>query len=97
MKILKFGGSSVGSVESIRAVLEIVKQSHGAGERPLVVLSAMAGVTNLLATLATEAAEGKDFTEGLKVMESRHFFGGETTYRRKAAKSGIHQVEDLPE
>ncbi len=73
MKILKFGGTSVGTVEGIRAVLEIVKQSHAAGEQPMVVLSAMAGMTNLLTQLATDAAEGKDFIGGLKEMESRHF------------------------
>lgn len=73
MKILKFGGTSVGSVEGIRAVLEIVKKSYDAGERPIVVLSAMAGVTNLLTQLAVDAAEGKDFLEGLKTLESRHF------------------------
>ena len=73
MKILKFGGTSVGTVESISAVLEIVKQSHAAGEQPVVVLSAMAGVTNLLTQLATDAAEGKDFSSGLQELESRHF------------------------
>src|SRR5690606_7292521 len=73
MKILKFGGTSVGTVESIGAVLEIVKQSSDLGEQPVVVLSAMAGTTNLLTQLATDAAEGKDFIGGLKEMESRHF------------------------
>src|SRR3546814_153381 len=73
MKILKFGGTSVGSVESIGAVLEIVKKSYDAGEQPVVVLSAMAGMTNLLTRLATDAAEGRDFIDGLKEMELRHF------------------------
>src|SRR5690606_17608951 len=72
-KILKFGGSSVGSVDSIAAVLEIVKKSYDAGDKPVVVLSAMAGTTNLLTQLATDAAEGKDFADGLKEMEARHF------------------------
>lgn len=73
MKVLKFGGSSVGSAESIAAVLDIVKKSYAAGEKPVVVLSAMAGMTNLLTRLATEAAEGKDFTSGLAEIEARHF------------------------
>ncbi|MVZ65488.1 bifunctional aspartate kinase/homoserine dehydrogenase I [Sphingobacterium sp. DK4209] len=73
MKILKFGGTSVGSVESIQAVLKIVKASFDAGENPLVVLSAMSGVTNLLTKMAEEAAEGKPFDEGLKQLEERHF------------------------
>lgn len=73
MRILKFGGTSVGSAESIRSVLGIVKESHECGENPVVVLSAMGGVTNLLTQLALEAADGKNFTEGLKEIEARHF------------------------
>ena len=73
MKILKFGGTSVGSVESIKAVLSIVKESYDAGEKPLVVLSAMSGITNLLTKMAEDAAEGKPFAEDLKLMEEKHF------------------------
>jgi len=73
MRILKFGGTSVGSVDSIRSVLKIVQKSHACGENPVVVLSAMGGITNLLTQLASDAAEGKDFADGLREMESRHF------------------------
>ncbi len=73
MKILKFGGTSVGSVESIKAVLAIVKESYEAGEKPLVVLSAMSGITNLLTKMAEDAAEGKPFAEDLKLLEEKHF------------------------
>ncbi len=73
MKVLKFGGTSVGSVESIQAVLQIVKKSYDAGEKPLVVLSAMSGITNLLTQMAEDAAEGKPFQDDLKLMEDRHF------------------------
>ncbi len=73
MKILKFGGTSVGSVESIKAVLAIVKESYVAGEKPLVVLSAMSGITNLLTKMAEDAAEGKPFAEDLKLLEEKHF------------------------
>lgn len=41
MKVLKFGGTSVGSADSIRSVLAIVTAAYQAGEKPLVVLSAM--------------------------------------------------------
>jgi len=73
MKILKFGGTSVGSVESIKAVLAIVKESYEAGEKPLVVLSAMSGITNLLTKMAEDAAEGQPFADDLKLMENKHF------------------------
>ncbi len=73
MKILKFGGTSVGSVESIKAVLGIVKKSYEAGEQPLVVLSAMSGVTNLLTKMAEDASQGKPFQDDLKDLEEKHF------------------------
>ncbi|WP_341831294.1 bifunctional aspartate kinase/homoserine dehydrogenase I [Sphingobacterium thalpophilum] len=73
MKVLKFGGTSVGTVESLKAVLNIVKKSYDAKEKPLVVLSAMSGVTNLLTQLAEDAAEGKSFSDGLKSLEDKHF------------------------
>lgn len=73
MKVLKFGGTSVGSIDSIRAVLEIVKKTNESGDSPIVVLSAMAGVTNLLTRLAEDAAEGKNITNGIAELEARHF------------------------
>ncbi|MDM1294738.1 bifunctional aspartate kinase/homoserine dehydrogenase I [Sphingobacterium sp. N143] len=73
MKVLKFGGTSVGTVASLKAVLSIVKKSYDAKEKPLVVLSAMSGVTNLLTQLAEDAAAGKPFSEGLKLLEDKHF------------------------
>lgn len=73
MKVLKFGGTSVGSKESIRAVLDIVKKSHDNGEKPLVVLSAMAGVTNLLSKMADNAAERLSFDADIQYLEEKHF------------------------
>lgn len=73
MKVLKFGGTSVGTVESISAVLDIVKKSYDDGEKPLVVLSAMSGVTNLLTKMAEHAAERFPFEDDLKLLEERHF------------------------
>ena len=45
MIVLKFGGTSVGSVENIRKVADIVMRTKG---QKIVVLSAMSGVTNSL-------------------------------------------------
>jgi aspartokinase/homoserine dehydrogenase 1 len=72
MKILKFGGTSVGSIQSIQTLLNILK-TDAVGEKPVVVLSAMSGVTNLLVSMAEDAATGKDFTTGLAELERRHF------------------------
>src|SRR5690606_36553999 len=73
MKVLKFGGTSVGTIESIKAVLDIVKTSYDNQEKPLVVLSAMSGVTNLLTKMAGDAAERIPFDADLKQLEERHF------------------------
>jgi aspartokinase/homoserine dehydrogenase 1 len=73
MKILKFGGTSVGSVKSIQTLLNILKDEDKPGNRPVVVLSAMGGVTNLLVAMAENAAEGKEFTAQLAELEKRHF------------------------
>ncbi|WP_461449743.1 bifunctional aspartate kinase/homoserine dehydrogenase I [Mucilaginibacter sp.] len=72
MKILKFGGTSVGSVQSIQTLLNILK-TDVVGDKPVVVLSAMSGVTNLLISMAENAATGKDFTAALAELERRHF------------------------
>jgi aspartokinase/homoserine dehydrogenase 1 len=73
MKILKFGGTSVGSVQSIQTLLNIVRGEVENGEKPVVVLSAMSGVTNLLVSMAEGAANGVDFTASLAELERRHF------------------------
>ncbi len=50
MKVLKFGGTSVGSPERIEQLLPIIKSQTA--DKHLVVLSAVAGTTNDLVTLA---------------------------------------------
>ena len=48
MKVLKFGGTSVGSPENMRMVMKIITD----GEQKLVVLSAMSGTTNSLVEIS---------------------------------------------
>lgn len=52
--VYKFGGTSVGNVERIKAVAEKVKKAHDAGDQIVVVLSAMSGETNRLIALAKQ-------------------------------------------
>jgi aspartate kinase len=52
--VYKFGGTSVGSIERIKAVAEKVKKVREAGDDLVVVLSAMSGETNRLIGLAKE-------------------------------------------
>ena len=55
MKVLKFGGTSVASPESLKHVINIVKNSN---ERKIIIVSALAGVTNQLIEMAKLASEG---------------------------------------
>lgn len=52
--VYKFGGTSVGSVERIKAVADKVKKAHDAGDQLVVVVSAMSGETNRLIGLAKQ-------------------------------------------
>ena len=56
MIVLKFGGTSVGDAEAIERTAAIVRTRADAG--PVVVVSALAGVTNTLIALAEQAARG---------------------------------------
>ncbi len=47
-KVLKFGGTSVGSIERIVHAANIVKKEHSEGNQIIVVVSAMSGKTNEL-------------------------------------------------
>ncbi len=46
--VLKFGGTSVGTVEKIKKVANIIKKRHSEGNEIIVVVSAMSGATNEL-------------------------------------------------
>ena len=71
MKILKFGGTSVGSAQNIRKVHQILNSDQY--QNSLVVVSAMSGVTNLLeAALHRAASEDRAFEEDLHNLEQLH-------------------------
>ena len=61
--VQKYGGTSVGSPERIRAVAARVKEAHDAGSDVAVVVSAMAGETNRLLALANEITAEPDRRE----------------------------------
>jgi aspartokinase/homoserine dehydrogenase 1 len=75
MKVLKFGGSSVGSADSIRQVGDILQQYHQNGESIVVVVSAQKGITNLLLAIGEAAIEGNTeaVNKGILTVQDRHF------------------------
>ena len=72
MKVLKFGGTSVGSVESILSLKRIVLRA--AAEQPVVVVvSALGGITDKLLLTSRLAVDGKDeWKQEFDAMVDRH-------------------------
>ena len=56
-KILKFGGTSVGTIKRIQHVASIIEKEHAKGNQVIAVVSAMAGKTNELIKLSKDIAE----------------------------------------
>jgi aspartate kinase len=61
--VMKFGGTSVGDVERIRAVAQRVKREVDAGSEVAVVVSAMAGATNQLVDWVRDISRFHDARE----------------------------------
>lgn len=105
MKILKFGGSSVGTPERIASIIALVTDSsrYAPGEVRGVVVSAFQGVTDTLITLAHQASKGDDsYKTALQELEKRHLEAIESLVpaaRRSAilasAKVTLNELEDL--
>jgi bifunctional aspartokinase / homoserine dehydrogenase 1 len=73
MKVLKFGGSSVGTPERILSIVEILRNYRAEGEPFTVVFSAFGGTTDRLIEMATLAAEGNTSYESVfKAFSDRH-------------------------
>lgn len=75
MIVYKFGGTSVGSAERIRGVVEVIRH---APDPPVVVVSALSGVTDALSALLPEAPEARGAPEGderagrMEALRTRH-------------------------
>jgi aspartokinase/homoserine dehydrogenase 1 len=73
IRVLKFGGTSVGSAEALHALLKIIQNQQQAGVQLIIVVSAMSGITNELLEAGREAAAGKsDFSPWLNKIYQRH-------------------------
>ncbi len=71
MKVLKFGGTSVANAKNISQVKDIVDQTLG--DRLVIVVSALGGITDLLLKTAELAAsQDKGYQAILKEIEERH-------------------------
>src|SRR5690606_9011484 len=68
-RVHKFGGSSVADAARIAALAALVED--GADVR-VVVVSAMAGTTNALVAMATQAESGQDWSGDWSALRERH-------------------------
>jgi aspartate kinase len=88
--VMKFGGTSVADAEAIRRVAGIVEAEITRGSRPVVVVSAISGVTDRLLALTAAATRGDEeaVTNGLRELLDRHVSAA-------AALAAPGEVEDL--
>lgn len=100
MKVLKFGGTSVGTIDSINQVIRIIAEN----KQPIaVVYSAMGGVTNKLIEIGTLASKGdQKYLDILQNIEERHFAAIRALVDVKAQssiiakiKGNFNEIEDL--
>ena len=71
MQVLKFGGTSVANAENIRKVKEIIQLKKG--EKTVVIVSALGGVTDELLKCGSLAASGDgSYKEHLQKLNERH-------------------------
>ncbi|NDE02567.1 MAG: bifunctional aspartate kinase/diaminopimelate decarboxylase, partial [Gammaproteobacteria bacterium] len=69
--VLKFGGTSVSSAANWANIAAIAQQRLTAGDRVLIVHSALSGVTDRLETLLSDAVAG-DYVSALDGLRARH-------------------------
>lgn len=103
MKVLKFGGSSVGSAETIEQVVEIIRETRRSGPCA-VVLSAMQGTTDALIDAGRSAENGDDgYIELISNISTRHvetigkLFGDEHNGILDFVESTVKELENLCE
>lgn len=104
MKVLKFGGSSVGSAGNIEKVVEIVKSAIE-NNSCVVVLSAMQGTTDALIEIGKLAEQGNEsFREKIKEIEAKHLEAINALIPAAAQdaplayiKARIHEIENICE
>jgi bifunctional aspartokinase / homoserine dehydrogenase 1 len=73
MKVLKFGGSSVGTPDRIKGLIEVLKKYQARGDKFTVVFSAFSGITDSLIEMAKLAAKGdENYRKPFETLVKRH-------------------------
>lgn len=96
--VMKFGGTSVGSADALKNVVQIIRDAKKDWGRVVVVTSAMSGVTNLLLDSAAAASQGKldSLSETESSLRAKHFAAADAlvpdSARREALKAEIEKL-----
>jgi len=92
--VMKFGGTSVATGENIRRVAKIVADSVKQGYRVVVVVSAVAGVTNQLVEEAEQAKkkDEKQIQEFTRKLVEKHVATATEAIENKSIQKEIEQV-----
>jgi len=90
LRVLKFGGTSVGDASAIARVVEIIRAS-GCESDAVVVVSAMSGVTNKLIEAGVRSASGKQDAAGAEHVAS--IFTELRTRHQAAIHTLIHSTD----
>jgi diaminopimelate decarboxylase/aspartate kinase len=98
--VLKFGGTSVSSVANWHNIAGVLRQRVAAGMRPVVVHSALSGITDRLESLLTAALQGlhgavidaienthRELAKGLNVAPGARFEAFMDELRRDAQRA----------
>ena len=90
--VMKFGGSSVMDAAAIDRVITIVNRERARGSAPVVVVSALGGVTDALLALgqAARAGDAAEVTRGMDAVRERHLELADLLgVRREAVEGGF--------
>ena len=92
MNVLKFGGTSVGTVESLKNVRSIVEALPS---DTVVVVSALGGLTDKLIATAHLAADGGDWRAATEAIADRHHDIIESLVRQESKSTTLQIVNSL--
>jgi bifunctional aspartokinase / homoserine dehydrogenase 1 len=94
MLVLKFGGSSVGSIKGIEQIIGILKDKEYSGNVSAVIVSAFSGVTDALIGMANASVQGESCKKQLEDLSTRHKDCAAHFLKALERKSAVKVIED---
>ena len=86
--VMKFGGTSVGSVEALTRVAKIIVNEEG---KKVVVVSAMSGITNFL---VSAVEENKDLDDVIETFREKHLKVANELFKGDLLKEFMKEFEE---